>query len=120
MGLIDCKKCINSACCKLVIELTKEDIKRLESLGYSENIKSNTDIFFSKFPNFKVNKKQIENLYKEAYKTTKTAGILSKDSSGFCSLLDKKTKLCTIYSERPECCKRYNTNRCKNIRLIKP
>jgi Fe-S-cluster containining protein len=119
MGLIDCKKCINSACCKLVVELTKEDIKRLESLGYGENIKTNTDIFFSKFQDFKGDKKHIENLYNEAYKTTKTAGILSKGGNGFCSLLDNKTKLCTIYSDRPDCCKKYSIGRCKNIRLIK-
>ena len=33
-------------------------------------------------------------------------------------LLDEETKLCSIYEDRPEVCKKYQTNRCEKIRQL--
>ena len=44
---------------------------------------------------------------------------MKKADDGYCTLLDRKTMLCSCYEDRPQACKKYENNRCEKIRLLK-
>ena len=43
---------------------------------------------------------------------------MKRGDDGYCNLLDKETKLCTVYEIRPETCKNYKNTQCTKIRKI--
>ena len=47
---IDCLKCINSACCKLSVEVDKEEYNRFTRLNLDKHFDTRTDIFVKKNP----------------------------------------------------------------------
>jgi len=111
MGINACLNCV-STCCKLEIDLTKEDYERLKSMGKEYAAVKASDFFLLSFPEYKSKKEFLDNLYSDMYAT------LKKDSSGYCVFLDQDTRLCTIYENRPQVCREYSNNskHCKNIR----
>ncbi len=109
---IDCLKCINSACCKPVVELNKNEFDRMVGLGHRKHLTTNTEKFINRFPKHKEREAEFNEMYKENF------AELNKDENGMCVLLDKDM-LCSIYDDRPKVCKDYTTDRCSKIRLIK-
>ena len=106
-----CLKCINSACCKLVVELSKDEFDKTDNEIKSRVVKY-TDEFISKFPKFEDKREYLDDMYKSNY------GYIEKGEDGSCVFLDRKTMLCSIYEKRPKACQGYQLNRCEKIREI--
>jgi len=111
MGL-DCLKCINSACCGLVVEVSYDEYKELEKKGLHVHFTKHIDTFLKKFPKLKNKREYLKENYNSNY------AELNKNKNGFCVLLDEKTKLCSIYEDRPKVCRDYENNRCSKIREL--
>ena len=112
---MDVNLCLNcvSNCCKLTVDVSKDEYQIFQSKGMHGNFIKQSDKFLIDNPQHKDKIKQIDSLYLESY------AELKKDKDGFCSLLNKITKLCTIYEDRPKACKDYKTTSksCKKLRL---
>ena len=111
MGL-DCLKCINSACCKLVVEVSYDEYKQFEKKGLHIYFTRRIDTFLKKYPKLESKREFLESNYSKNY------AELNKKEDEYCILLDEETKLCSIYEDRPEVCKKYQTNRCEKIREL--
>tara|TARA_R110000772_G_scaffold113500_1_gene217806 strand:+ start:269 stop:613 length:345 start_codon:yes stop_codon:yes gene_type:complete len=110
--VVDCLKCINSACCSLVIEVDKLEFELLKEKGLNDCFIKHVDVFVGKFPKFKDKKEQLDENYFDNYAEMK------KSKDGLCVNLDRKTMLCSIYEDRPKVCKDYENNRCSKIRKL--
>jgi len=111
--MVDCLKCINSACCKdYDISVDKADYDRLVGLGLKDHIISNTEKFLKKWPQYDYKEKEIGKLFGDDFAS------LKKGKDGYCELLDRKTMLCSIHQDRPRVCAEYTTDRCVKIRLL--
>jgi len=106
-----CLKCVNSACCRLVIETSKQEYDSM-----TESLKSNlvkySDEFIAKKPRYESKRDEIDEMYEEIY------AYLPKSENGLCKLLDRETMLCSMYDQRPKVCRDYELNRCEKIREI--
>lgn len=109
---IDCLKCINSACCKLNVEVDKEEYNRFVKLNLDEHFETRAEIFVKENPKYLKQTKVFDTMYKDNF------AILKKKEDGNCVLLDENMK-CTIYENRPQVCKDYKQNRCAAIRELK-
>jgi Fe-S-cluster containining protein len=110
--MVDCKKCVNSGCCKLKIEVSKQEYNSLSSKVKKEFTK-HIDSFLEKSPHLKgFIEKDLEVLYEGNY------ARMNKDKDGYCPLLDRETMLCSVYEERPKICKDYSNDRCSAIRIL--
>ena len=109
---VDCLKCINSGCCKLVVEVSYDEYKQLEKKGLHVHFTKHIDTFLKKFPKLESKREFLESNYLKNY------AELNKNEDEYCILLDEETKLCSIYEDRPEVCKKYQTNRCEKIRQL--
>lgn len=109
---IDCLKCVNSACCKLKIEVGRKEYDRLIGLGYESNMETYTDRFIERNPRYKDKKDIFDNMHKDIF------AYLKKGDDGYCELLDRETMLCTIYKDRPKACIEYKIKRCSKIRKL--
>ena len=112
--LLNCLDCQNSACCRdLDINISKKEYYSLKRNIRKVFLKS-SDAFFAKHPERKsrILKKEIE------ANSGNFFAKMQKDSDGYCFFLDKKSKLCTVYDDRPQICRSYKTERCEKIRLI--
>ncbi len=112
MGIVDCLKCVNSACCKLVIEVDKEEYEEFNKKGLSDSFITRTDEFLKKRPKYESKRKEIDEMYIDNY------AELKKADSGLCVFLGEDM-LCSIYADRPKVCRDYQTSRCESIRCIK-
>lgn len=112
--MTDCLKCLNSGCCKLIIEVDKNDFNSLKPYIKKE-FRLKSDIFFNENPRFKgvIDVGEINNMFSDVY------AVMKKEEDGYCKFLNRKTMLCTVYEDRPNVCKKYNNNRCDKIRLLK-
>ena len=110
--MIDCKRCINSGCCKLKIEISKQEYESLSDVVKKEFTK-HIDSFLEKNPHLKgLVENDLEILFNDNY------AIMNKGIDGYCNLLNKKSMLCSVYEERPQTCKDYKNNKCQNFRLM--
>jgi Fe-S-cluster containining protein len=109
---VDCLKCINSACCKLDVEVDVDEYEKFKELGLKDYFETRTDIFLKKEPKYKEQEKVFNEMYKDNF------AILKKGKDGQCLLLDRTTMMCTIYEDRPKVCKEYTSNRCEKIREL--
>ena len=109
--MIDCLKCINSACCKLTVELDLKEYKRLVNLGLKDKMITYTDLFLKQNPKYKKHKIELDKMHYSNF------AKINKNKNGYFVFLDKDMK-CTIYENRPIVCKNYKTNSCKNIREL--
>lgn len=109
---VDCLKCINSACCKLVVEVSYNEYKEFERKGLQDHFTTHIDTFLKKFPKLEDKREFLKDNYLENY------AELNKNDNQYCVLLDEKTKLCSIYEDRPKVCRDYKTNRCDKIRKL--
>lgn len=106
-------KCLICAasCCRLMVDVSKEEYQIFKNKGLHKHFTTQTDKYISKHPKHEKKRHFIDSLYKESY------AELKKDKSGLCALLDKNTLLCTIYKDRPQACKDYkiNSKSCKKL-----
>tara|TARA_R110002012_G_scaffold228764_1_gene401245 strand:- start:34 stop:378 length:345 start_codon:yes stop_codon:yes gene_type:complete len=109
---VDCLKCINSGCCRLKITIDKKEYESLKPKIKNEFVK-HSEIYLSKNPKYKSKAKILDSMYEDNYAEMKKA------DDGYCTLLDRKTMLCSCYEDRPQACKKYENNRCEKIRLLK-
>lgn len=116
VGIDKCLSCV-STCCKLKVDLTKNEYACLKKLGFEDFMENNLENFLDKNPFYKDERKRdyVENLFIE----NDDYATLLKSEDGFCSLLDKKTRLCSIYENRPKVCKDFSnqSKRCEYICL---
>lgn len=108
---VDCLKCKNSGCCKLVIEVNKEEYESLAPNVKAEFTKR-IDLFLKNNDKYRSKKDSLDKMYHSNY------GVMNKAPDGLCTMLDRKTMLCTVYEERPNVCKDYSSNRCEKIRML--
>lgn len=111
--MVDCLKCLNSACCRLDVEVNIKEYERFKSLGLDGYFTTRTEIFLKNEKRYIKHKEVFNEMYKNNF------AILNKGNDGQCVLLDRKTMKCTIYEDRPKVCKDYTSNRCEKIRNIK-
>jgi Fe-S-cluster containining protein len=111
--MVDCLKCVNSACCKLDVEVDRLEFQRFKALRLDKYFETRADIFIKKEPRYTEQKETLNKMYKDNFAT------LKKGNDGLCVLLDKQSMKCTIYDDRPKVCKDYTTNRCAKIRILK-
>jgi Fe-S-cluster containining protein len=109
--MVDCKKCVNSGCCKLKIEVSKEEYNELSEVVKKEFTK-HIDSFLEKNPHLKGAAKEIEGVYHVNY------ARMNKSDDGYCPFLNRKSMLCSVYEERPQVCKSYSNMKCEKIRLL--
>lgn len=108
---VDCLKCINSACCKLVIEVNREEYDSLHKSVKSSFIK-NSDVFIKKNPRYSTKQEELDEMYKDNF------AEMNKSDDDLCALLDRRTMMCSVYDNRPSVCRSYTTDRCTKIREI--
>lgn len=111
--MIDCLKCINSACCSLEVGLNKIEYEHFVKLGFQKFMTTRTEMFIKDNPKYKGKEKYFDDLYVLNY------GIINKNFLGQCVFLNDK-KECSIYEKRPQACKNYSNNSCEKIRILAP
>ena len=110
-GINPCLNCIGS-CCKPEVDVTREEYEDLKSKGYEKEIQTRSEIFIKRYPGYENVVDVLNSMYGESF------AILSKSEDGFCRLLDRATRLCSIYDSRPKVCRDFevNSNRCNSIK----
>jgi len=98
---MDCMNCMSN-CCKLEVEIDRQDYDHLCALGYSDMMTTTTDLFLAEFPDREKNREQLDALHADQFATIDKAA-----ADGACVFLDRATRLCGIYSSRPQCCQDY-------------
>ena len=111
--MVDCLKCVNSACCKLDVEIDRLEFQRFKALRLDEYFETRTDIFIKKEPRYNEQTEILNKMYEANF------AILKKGKDGLCVLLDRDSMKCKIYEDRPKVCKDYTTDRCTKIRILK-
>lgn len=111
--MIDCLKCINSGCCKLIIEIDRKEYNRLKP-EIQKEFELKRDIFLNENPRFKkvIPENELDNIFSDIY------AVMKKENDGYCKFLNRKTMLCSVYEDRPNVCKDYTNTRCHKIREI--
>ena len=107
----DCLKCLNSGCCKLSIQIDKQEYDNLQPIVKDQFIKR-IDLFLEKSPHLKGLENELEDMYKNNYAEMK------KNADGYCPLLNRETMLCSVYEDRPKTCVNYTSDKCSKIRLM--
>jgi len=111
--MVDCLECVNSACCKLDVEIDRKEFQRFKALRLDKYFETRTDIFIKKEPRYKDQKEILNEMYDNNF------AILKKNIDKMCVFLDRQTMKCKIYKDRPKVCKEYLNTNCVSIRQIK-
>lgn len=109
----DCLKCVSTDCCKLDVEVNRNEYNKFTSLNLNKFFNTRVELFLKQNPKYKEQKEVFDKMYFDNY------AILKKNNDGFCVLLNRETMLCSIYNDRPKVCKDYTIKRCANIKKLK-
>jgi len=111
MEVNNCLSCVGS-CCTLVVDINRQDYNTLINIDKGENVIKQSEIFTNNNPSYRGKENFFDEMYLEDF------AIIKKDETGFCSLLDKKSRLCSIYENRPKVCKDFSNKsvKCKKIK----
>ena len=110
---VDCTKCINSACCRLDVEITRGEYDQFVVDGLQKDLIKKSEIAMIE------NGQPIEMAHKIDWMyNRKWYAEIKKGIDGLCVLLDRSTMLCSIYENRPKVCREYSNHLCKNIRVL--
>jgi Fe-S-cluster containining protein len=111
MAINKCLSCF-SDCCKLEVDINKSEYFALKLILPSGKIKKRSEIFTDKNKAYKGRENQIDEMHGDYH------AVILKGHDGFCSLLDKETRKCSIYANRPSVCIDFDNNstRCEKIR----
>ena len=74
---VDCLKCINSACCGLVVEVSRDEYKEYKKKGLESKFETHIDTFLNKFPKLKNKREYLKENYNSNY------AELNKNKNGF-------------------------------------
>lgn len=110
MADIDCTKCTAECCRVYEVEITRDEYDALSD--HASVITKKSDQFVELFPDFTAKQSLLDKLLSDGF------AILDKGRDGYCQLLDRDTRLCTVYNRRPRACKEYKTDRCGDIRCM--
>lgn len=91
-----CKDCQGS-CCKLPVDVHVSDLVRLGLITQEESLGSGRDIA-SKLMNMKVI---------QSFRASTMDFTLTQRDNQDCIFLDEVTRLCTVYENRPDVCRRF-------------
>jgi len=81
---VDCAKCITSACCAYVVEVSENEYNKLKALGYGSDFETYTDRFIKSHPGHENKRPIIDDLHREKY------AVLKKGKDGLCVTIDRK------------------------------
>ena len=111
MEVNPCFNCVGS-CCKPEVDLSRNEYEQLKEKGHGLAMQTRTDIFIIDNPNYEKRRGFLNEMYASMF------AILTKGEDGFCLLLDRNTRLCSIYNDRPKACRDFESNgpRCKNLK----
>lgn len=111
MEVNSCLNCVAS-CCRLEIDINESEYNNLREITDIENLITRTEKFIASYPSYKGKEIEINKMYGETF------ALIQKGTDGFCSLLDRKTRLCKVYENRPKVCVDYGVDslRCKKIK----
>ena len=110
---VSCLDCVNSACCRLEVNVSRDEYSRYKSLGMTDLFETFAEKKIRENPEFAPLKHVIdESTNDDDY------AELKKGDDGYCLKLDRETMLCSIYDKRPSVCSWYTNDRCEEIRLI--
>jgi len=121
-----CLKC-KSNCCKLQVDITKSESDSLHSLGYGDDISVRVNDFLKENPYYKDKKRLLDDLCKDSYASIKkrllddlckdSYASINKGEDGYCAFLNRSTRLCNIYENRPSACVEFSnqSNRCREV-----
>tara|TARA_Y100000592_G_C5299452_1_gene234762 strand:+ start:42 stop:389 length:348 start_codon:yes stop_codon:yes gene_type:complete len=111
MEINKCMVCVAS-CCSLEVEINQEDYLKMKALGLDHGAKKHSSDFIEKNPIYKGKELFFDELYKDNF------ARLKKGKDGFCLFLNRETRLCSIYENRPQVCKDFSNNskHCEKIR----
>ena len=109
----DCLRCINSGCCKLIIEIDREEYESLKPEIQNE-FELKRDIFLNENPRFRnvIPDNELDNMFRDLY------AVMKKESDGYCKFLNRETMLCSVYEDRPKVCREYKNTKCEKIRQL--
>ncbi len=91
-----CNSCYGS-CCTMPVEVTSEDLVRLE-LATQDEIDQSTR---------KVAKRLIKEGVLSSYREATGLYMMTQRPNGECYFLDYKTRLCNVYAKRPGVCRKF-------------
>lgn len=105
-----CLKC-KSNCCKLQVDITKSESDSLYALGYGDDISVRVNDFLKENPYYEDKKRLLDDLCKDSYAS------INKGEDGYCAFLNRSTRLCNIYENRPSACVEFSnqSNRCREV-----
>ena len=113
-----CTSCISS-CCKLEVDITREEYDHLKVKGYRDKMITLTDTFIKYHPSYYEKQDFLDKMYSDM---GNSFAILKRLGDGFCVFLNRKSRMCSIYNDRPSICRNYSNKgvECKTIKeLIK-
>ena len=104
--------CLNctAACCKLKVLVSKEEYFKYMALNMQDDFIKESTLYISENPKHEGRESYFDNILIHEFAS------LKKNSKGDCIHLDRKTRLCGIYENRPQACKDYTINKCEKIR----
>ena len=111
MGVNNCLNCLSN-CCTLEVSINRKEFDVLVKLGHEDKTITFSDVFLKECPNYEDKKKLIDRLHEKDY------AVIKKGDDGYCVFLDRETRLCGIYEDRPFACSDFSneSERCKKIR----
>jgi len=114
MGFHTIKSCLDcfSFCCKLVVEVNRTEYLEFKNKGLEGNFIKHSSKFIESNPKYKGKEAHLDLMYEDNF------AELKKSSDGYCIMLDKETRLCTMYENRPSVCKDFKIHSKNCIKCI--
>ncbi len=99
-------------CCALEVDISREEYNKLVKMNLGNNITTNISKFIIENPEFKGREGVLDEMYEDKY------AVINLGEDGYCAFLNRKTRMCEIYSERPDTCRKFSSEskECKRIR----
>jgi hypothetical protein len=106
-----CIKCIGS-CCALKVDVNRGEYNKLVKMNLENNLTKNITNFIIEHPEFKGKEDVLDEMYEDRY------AVINLGKDGYCAFLNRKTRLCEIYEDRPDVCRKFSneSKECKKIR----
>jgi len=106
-----CIKCIGS-CCTLETDISRDEYNKLAIMNLRDKITKNISKFIIENPEFKGREGVLDEMYGDKY------AVINLGEDGYCAFLNRKTRMCEIYNERPGTCRKFSneSEECKRIR----
>jgi len=99
-------------CCALEVDISRQEYDNLVKMGLEKHITKNISKFISQNPQYKGKEEDLDEMYQGEY------AVINQGGDGYCMLLDRKTRLCSVYENRPDTCIKFSneSEECNKIR----